>query len=249
MGGQVTSFDISTLLNFDPPEFLCNNCMRIFNRSEVRDYSFERDWLRCPICNKHYSNEAEFISIKFDDLMGHSRKLAAIASAMYKGLRDKKASPPLRVLLGAFLSAESFIHLTSYNMNHVVLGALKLISQQVDVRGLVSNVSNENLVQEINNHKDENPRLNLVTIAATNTHRLVEDEIPHQKLIIIDGLLAFAGSANLTLSSWRSAREGRDHIQIITDVGQIQELHDRLFSQHWYKLNPASQDYSDEIPF
>lgn len=244
----MTSFDISTLLNFDPPEFLCNNCMRIFNRAEVRDYPFEQDWLRCPICNKHYGNEAEFISIKLNDLIGHSRKLAACASTMYKGLRDKKSPPPLRVLLSAFLVAESFIHLTSYGLNHSFLGALKLISQGVDVRGLVSNVK-EDLVKEINDYKDENPRLNLITLSPTNTYRRIEDEIPHQKLIIIDGLLAFAGSANLTLSAWRNAREGLDHIEVITDLGRIQEYHDRLFSRHWYKFNPSSQDYSDEIPF
>lgn len=246
----MASFDISTLLNFDPPEFLCSNCMRIFHRTEVRDYAFDKDWLRCPICKKHYGNETQFTKINLDNITEHSRKLATIAAAMYKSIRDRNAPPPLRILLNALLSAESFIHLTSFNMNHTLLGALKLVSQNVDVRGLVSGLKDDDsLIPEITNYKDENPRLTLIVVAAKNTYRRVEDQVPHQKLIIIDGLLAFAGSANLTLSTWRNARQGLDHIEVITDIGRIQEYHDRLFSQHWYKFNPSSRDYSDEIPF
>ena len=242
------NFDITTLLNFEPPEFLCNNCTHIFGRSEVQDFAFDLDWLRCPLCGKHYINEEEFHYVKFDDnIFEHSRELANFAHLMEKSLKDKK-TPPLGILLKVLLSAQCFIHLTSYGMSHALLGVLKILSQKVDIRGLVSNVDDP-LFKEINDHTDENPNLNIVALVATKTYRRVEDQIPHQKLIVIDGLLAFAGSTNFTLSAWRNAREGREHVQIITDLGEIRELHDRLFSQHWYKLNPNSQDYSDEIPF
>lgn len=244
----MANFDIATLLKFDPPEFVCKNCARIFHRSEVVDFPFDTEWLKCSICGKQHSAESEFKKLRFGNIVDHSRKLASIADAMEQSLKDKK-TPPLRILLSALLCAENFIHLTSYGLNHTMLGGLKLIAQAVDVRGLIAN-ADDNLCSAINDYKEENPRLDLVAIRATKTYRQVKDQIPHQKLIIIDGLLAFAGSTNFTLQAWRNAREGLEHIEIITEIGKIQDLHDRLFSQHWCKLNPFSKVYpDDEIPF
>jgi len=176
-----------------------------------------------------------------------ARKLAGIADTLNKSLRDDN-TPPLRILLSGLLCAESFVHVTSYGMTHVFLGVLKLLSQAVDVRGFITN-ANDSLCQEINQNKDENPNMNLIAIPSNNTYRQVSKELPHQKLIIVDGLLGFAGSTNLTQTAWRSVKKGLDHIQIITDTSEIQDIHQRLFCRHWYKLNPSSQDYLDEIPF
>ena len=124
----MTVFDIATLLHFDPPEFLCKNCTRIFHRSEVENFPFGADWLRCPICGKYHSNSDEFIKIRFDNIVEHSRNLANVADAMKQSLQDKKI-PPLRILLIALGSAKAFIHITTFNMSHSLLGVLKLVSQ------------------------------------------------------------------------------------------------------------------------
>ena len=50
---------------------------------------------------------------------------------------------------------------------------------------------------------------------------------------MIDGLIAFKGSANLTVSGWRRAAEGRDIIECVTDVKQVVQLHNRYFSPIW----------------
>lgn len=243
----MSTFDIATLLHFDPPEFLCANCTRIFHRSEVEHFEFETDWLKCPICGKHYSNRNEFIKVDIDNIVEHSRNLANIANAMKQSIQDKKI-PPLRILLIALGSARTFIHITTFNMSHILLGALKLVSQNVDVRGLVANANN-NLQKEINNYTDENPRMNLIALPESKTYRHAEGYVPHQKLIVIDGLLAFTGPTNFTSTAWRSAKKDLDLIEIKTEISKIQSLHDKFFSQHWYKLNPKSQDFSEEIPF
>ena len=59
------------------------------------------------------------------------------------------------------------------------------------------------------------------------------EEFPHQKLIVIDGLLAFKGSANMTTLGWRKAAKGRDHVEVVSKVGEVIELHNKLFSPVW----------------
>jgi hypothetical protein len=55
----------------------------------------------------------------------------------------------------------------------------------------------------------------------------------HQKLVIIDGLLAFKGSANLTLNGWRKAAKGLDLVEVVTDVNEVTQLHNEYFSPAW----------------
>lgn len=50
---------------------------------------------------------------------------------------------------------------------------------------------------------------------------------------MIDGLIAFKGSANLTRSAWRKATEQREMIEAVTDPGEIAKLHNRYFSKVW----------------
>jgi hypothetical protein len=121
-------------------------------------------------------------------------------------------------------------------MSHMPLGALKLVAQKIDVRGNVSNPG-PFLVDETTKYSDEAPRLTLRLLEEGNS-RMQRSQLPHQKLIVIDGLLAFKGSANLTLSGWRQAAIGRDVIEVETHVRQVQELHDRFFCLVWRETNP-----------
>ena len=242
---MTTGFDISSLLFLDPPEFLCKNCFYLLGSSTIREYDFE-NWFSCPECGKYHYNQNDFIKITFADLISHSRKLASIGQLMEANLKSGQV-PPMRILLSALRNAQGFVHLTTYGMSHVLLGALKVVSQEIHVRGVVTN-ANEQLIDEINNHTDENPGLELIPVAATNDYRNA-DQIPHQKLIIIDGLLAFTGSANFTSTAWRKARQGFEHVDVMTDIGRIQDIHNRLFCKTWLKLNPSSEYLKDEIPF
>ena len=62
-------------------------------------------------------------------------------------------------------------------------------------------------------------------------------DMPHQKLIVIDGLLAFKGSANLTLNAWRKAAAGRDVVEVVTQVDEVIAMHNRYFSPIWAELS------------
>ena len=74
-----------------------------------------------------------------------------------------------------------------------------------------------------------------IKFCQTGGFRSIEE--PHQKLIVIDGLLAFKGSANLTQTAWRSAENNMDVVEIVTDVDEVIKLHNRYFSPIWAKMS------------
>jgi phosphatidylserine/phosphatidylglycerophosphate/cardiolipin synthase-like enzyme len=57
----------------------------------------------------------------------------------------------------------------------------------------------------------------------------------HQKLLVIDGLLMFKGSANLSHRAWQSAADDRDIIEAVTDHSEIIEFNNRYFSKRLAK--------------
>ncbi len=250
------NFDILSLLSFDPPGALCKNCQHIFSSRTIIDFDsddspLEETWLSCPICNQAYYSIEDFIKIQFNDIMKHTRDLANIGKAMENSLKGKERKiPPMRIMLTALLNAKFFVHLTTYGISHLLLGALKVTSQQVDIKGIVSNVRREDLIREMTGYPNEHPRLKLIPLQASNDYKQATN-IPHHKLIIIDGLLAFTGSTNFTNAAWRKVKKGYEYVQVITDIGAVQELNSRLFSRTWLRFNPTSRDYSDrdEIPF
>jgi phosphatidylserine/phosphatidylglycerophosphate/cardiolipin synthase-like enzyme len=65
--------------------------------------------------------------------------------------------------------------------------------------------------------------------------------MPHQKLVVIDGLFAFKGSANLTLPGWRKSARGRDLVEIVTDVDEVIALHNRFFARLWGELSAIGE--------
>jgi phosphatidylserine/phosphatidylglycerophosphate/cardiolipin synthase-like enzyme len=170
-------------------------------------------------------------AIQFADLIEHTRELGTIARNLRMDSEGIIVYPPLRALFHAIQRAQSFIHFTSFGLSYVILGALKLAAQSIPVRGIVS-VASTQLANELAEFRDEAPHLE---VRVFNVPTQSEDgvAVPHHNLIVIDGLLAFKGSANLTINSWRRAAEGRDIIETVTDVGQLVRLHNRFFSPIW----------------
>ena len=74
-----------------------------------------------------------------------------------------------------------------------------------------------------------NPEFSIYTIPATNDAK-TNGSILHQKNFVVDGLLAFKGSANLTFSARRKAAEGLDLIEMLTDVEEVAGLNNQFFS-------------------
>lgn len=244
-------FDIKSFLNFHPPDYFCARCFAI-GICSVSDILHQVDGgiIRCQICGQRYPSEDNFLDtsyqvinylrgsggygIKFDKSVEHSKNLASIGASF-----SNYGGNPINILYAALSCAEAFIHFTTYGISHQFIGALKVIAQRVDIRGTVSNVDTD-LANELDEHtREEAYRLNLRFFKRTGD-RIQDSQHPHQKLIIIDGLLAFKGSTNLTLSGWRNAAKGRDTIEVVTNIKQVQELNNSLFSPVWAEFEPES---------
>jgi len=98
----------------------------------------------------------------------------------------------------------------------------------------VSGNVGEHVLSEATDYKSEAPNL---SIRFCDSGDFRTEDIPHQKLIIVDGLLAFKGSANLTQTAWRSAERGTDMVEIVTDVQEVGRLNNNFFSPIWGKMN------------
>lgn len=248
-------FDIESLLRFTPPRFLCERCCALLVDVSVTvggpaggPTSHPPGLFRCPACGidyvttDDYPSPADYLTargldITFHDLIGHSQRLAAIARHTRESLTGARPFyPPMRALLEALATAERCVHFTTYGISALLLGAVKLAAQRVAVRGVVSGVKQSSLYQELVGFTDEAPRLELRTFTSDNGY------FPHQKIIVIDGLLAFKGSANLTDFAWRKAAQGREVIEVVTDVAEVVELHNRFFSPIWASFTPHAEN-------
>ncbi|MBK8020690.1 MAG: hypothetical protein IPK19_04475 [Chloroflexi bacterium] len=222
-------FDIASLLRFTPPQVICERCSALLPHLEGI----------CPVCGVEYILTEEFptyaayfrqrgLNIQFHDLIEHSQRLARIARQVREVTSGQSTHyPPMRALLASLQSAERFVHFTTYGLSALLLGSLKLTAQRVDVRGIVSGVKSEIMMREMTDFQDEAPHLHLRTFSGEDTY------FPHQKIVVIDGLLAFKGSANMTDIGWRKAARGQEIIEVVTDVAEVAELNNRFFSPVW----------------
>jgi hypothetical protein len=240
------TLNILSLLNFEQPLAQCQKCRAIspgLRRNHKRqiycshcgvEYIVNSNFPIEPI-RSHFRNQHLYIN-DIDNIFGHCQQLASIARRVQQNSPDYS---PLRGLLAAQNQAQRFIHFTTYGISHQFIGALKITAQRIPVRGIVSVPPDQNwLLPELEDYKNEAPNLEIKTICASS-HKW--DKLPHQKLIVIDGLLAFKGSANLTLGGWRKAQWGYDEIEVVTDVEKVINLHNRYFSPIWAKLSDCGE--------
>ena len=236
MISSVYSFDLDSLLRFTPPKLLCERCFALLTEFDGC----------CPVCGVRYLATEEFaasslylahkgLDIHYDDLITHCQALAKIARRTRESLAAPEPFyPPMRALFAALQSAQHFVHFTTYGISALLLGALKLTAQRIDVRGVVSGVKTDAMIHELTDYADEAPRLNIRLYPSESQY------FPHQKIIVVDGLLAFKGSANMTDFGWRKAALGREVIEPVTDVAEVVDLHNRFFSPVW--AGDASND-------
>jgi hypothetical protein len=241
------AFDIATLLDFQPAHYWCLCCHTLW-KNPVVEMTRSKDWtfLRCKICKTTYRTTKEFhmfgitrfLSLdmfdgkpltRIPDLFAHSMAIAEIANRLKS---KKKEYPPFRALMQSVVVAKAFIHFVSWGISPMTIGMLKLISQQVSVRGIVAGNVGEQIISEVTDYQNEAPGLE-IRFWKHNNFRGVDE--PHQKLIVIDGLIAFRGSANLTHVAWRSALNDMDDIEAVTDVDEVIMLHNRFYSALWAK--------------
>ncbi|MBN1200605.1 MAG: hypothetical protein JXJ20_01995 [Anaerolineae bacterium] len=246
----MTGFDIRGLVDFNPPQYLCQKCYALLRGADLKPY-FEKDvWasLTCPICElltyeaglhisetvteqwevfRTYLRE-KGLTLTDVTTIEHARALAQIAIALQNG------QSPLRSLFLALSSAKQFVHFVTWGISNEMIGALKVIAQRVAVRGVVSGLDRRNTwdKQKINTlikHSDEAPLLQIAIMTKSESWI----DLPHQKVVIVDGLLAFKGSANLTVQAWRKTAKNLEDLEAITDTERVIDLNNRLFSTVW----------------
>jgi phosphatidylserine/phosphatidylglycerophosphate/cardiolipin synthase-like enzyme len=260
---SMQSFDITSLLRFKPPKYLCEKCYALLLDAP---YNWRTKSARCPVCGVEYHPgekiaffpvhiraylKNKHLEIQFNDLIEHSQRLASIADDARHFLaqfgEDGILYPPIRALFEVLLNAKKFVHFTTYGISHMFLGALKMAAQRVDVRGIVSNVEGS-MLQELTEYGDEAPKLN-IKIFKRSGRPESWDTTPHQKIIVVDGLIAFKGSANLTISGWRKAAQRRDVIEVVTDIKEIVDIHNRFFSPIWAEFSDVQEITMETLPF
>jgi hypothetical protein len=165
--------------------------------------------------------------VDIPDLPKHRAQLLT-ASKLVTG-EDRHMGSVLTGLFQSLAAAKGFVHFTSWGISHLMLGALKLLSEQdVSVNGIVSGAYPSVIEEVTKPTSDESLMMNIVAFPREESL-----SAPHQKLLVIDGLLAFKGSANLTTTAWRKAAEHREMIEVVTDPAEIAKLHNRYFSKAW----------------
>jgi len=223
--------------------FVCHTCRARFIPDGSCDYCRAQPVGRRP-CLEVEAFLREWWSVAdFPDPARHHADLVEIA-----GLAIGEGDRSGTVLTGLFRSlatAKGFVHFTSWGISYLMLGALKLLSEQnVLVNGIVSAVRYSEMLDEMNGHvaADESLFMNVVGLS-----REQSDGAPHQKLIVIDGMIAFKGSANLTTAGWRKASEQREIVEVVTRPADVARLHNIYFSKAWLQWGHNRFMRADDI--
>jgi hypothetical protein len=238
----MAGFDLDSLVEFQPPTHLCENCFAI-NQPDFRAYGEDED-PTCSVCGVRYIGTDDYASsecekyfeyesrnyVRFSRPLIHGQKLAKSARELRA---DTHRQPRVTRLNDLLLGAEHFIHFMSFNINHIFIGVLKLLSHKVQVRGIVSNVE-DFAYSELIEYGHEAPNFQCKVLEG--------EETAHSKLIVVDGLVALHGSVNLILKSWRSIDQKRENLAIETDLSRVRDMNNNLFSHIW-QHHTRNRDY------
>jgi hypothetical protein len=252
-------FDIENLLEFKPAWGWCQKCRALRANRDVFAFTEDSKSFTCKVCGvKYFLTERDTIFrlsqyiqnrvgsplSQVDDIVEHGKRLALITRKVRTHYDDYS---PLKALMESLVCARSFVHFTSFGITQLMIGVLKMAAHLVPIRGIVSGNVGEQIISEVTNYQNESPNLSIVFCESNGFRSL---DTPHQKLVVIDGLLAFKGSANLTQTAWRSAAQGMDIIEVVSNVDEVINLHNRYFSPIWGKMSDLGEEIElSDLPF
>ena len=181
--------------------------------------------------------------IDHDDLLSHATTLAKIVRDSRGRVQRPKADPwpTMRTFFEVVSRARYFVHFCSWGMSHQLVGALKMASMRVPVYGFASNIE-AGTRAELTEYPSEAPGLTAKVIPSEQNIY----DAPHQKLLIVDGLVAFKGSANLTNAGLRRADRGLDLSETVTDYEQVTDLNNKYFAPVWRKITAPEEVFVAE---
>jgi len=241
-------FDIETLANFEAPRARCPHCLGLWTVT-VPDWS--TGTFGCPICDTYFSRPFTIYSafspyeIQFGssaapgfpidlgvDPLQHAAELGRVARDLR--LHDESLTP-LRALMLLLRTARAFVHVTTLNLDEFMLAVLEMTAQTVHVGVLVAGLS-KRMEPEVEHAREEAPGLDI------RVEKMDDQGVhSHSKLIVVDGLVAVSGSANMNHLAWRKALSGRELITVDTDTEKVRALNDRHFARLWSELTPEKE--------
>ncbi|MFB2918149.1 MULTISPECIES: phospholipase D-like domain-containing protein [Aerosakkonema] len=239
------SLDILSLRQFQPGKAHCQKCLAIFTHIPRQ----EKQKIQCPFCGVRYLVDANWEVEQYslirshfrkqqlyindiDNIFQHCQNLAEIA---YKVRQHTPEYSPCTGLLDALDLAQRFFHFITFGISPQFLGALKLKARRIPIRGIVSLSSDQfSLRRELQDYQNEAQNLTIKLVQPSSSNW---GDLPHQKLGVVDGLLTFKGSVNLTPTAYRKAGNFYDEVEVLTDVSKVIEHHNRYFSPIWADLS------------
>jgi phosphatidylserine/phosphatidylglycerophosphate/cardiolipin synthase-like enzyme len=241
----VPGFDISSFAQFKPPVARCWLCLALW----PIELATNVQRLICPGCNSYYVMHSSPTSsyrrtdvdldaglkIRFGDSpIVHAMELARLAERL-RDISDE--NPPLRVLMKLLSTSRAFVHVASFNFDDFTLALLEMAAQTTSIAAIFAGI-HSGTSNILNNVPSEAPDLECRVEEVRNDRH-------HEKLIIVDGLLAIIGSANLTRQAWRKVAANIEIIEVITDIERVAQLNNNRFSPLWKRAEPGSQTSYD----
>lgn len=250
-------FDITSILDFRPPAYICPACRGLIDNPALLDKANPSHY-SCPVCAVAYAGDfdasdmwhpgnilSDFrtygFKIDHGDLFHHATTLADVMQ------RSRRANwPTMRTFFEVISRSRYFVHFATWGISHVMIGALKMASMHVPVFGFASDVENHARA-ELTEYPNEAPQFDAKVVSSAQAAY----DAPHQKILIIDGLVAFKGSTNLTNAGPRRADRGLDVSEVVTDFQQVTDLNNRYFAPVWRRLTTPDDifDWRDLLPF
>jgi len=255
----MVGFDITSILDFQPPNRICPACRGLIKAIKTEH---DQDWNvtaeSCPVCQVRYVKEvdtwASDVSLhqhfRNEGLVIDHRDLFPHATTLAKVVHDARHSlsgpwPTMRTFFEVISRARYFVHFTSWGISHQMIGALKMASMRVPVFGFVSNVE-PHARAELTEYPREAPKLVAKVIPSDQGAY----DAPHRKILIIDGLVAFKGSTNLTNAGPRRADRALDLTEVVTDFAQVTDLNNKYFAPVWRHVTSPDETFVwSPVPF
>jgi phosphatidylserine/phosphatidylglycerophosphate/cardiolipin synthase-like enzyme len=184
------------------------------------------------------------------DPLSHATRLARIArnfnSREGPHTWSGEMYTPMAALLQSFASAKKCIHFVSFGLSYFMLRVITVTAQRIPVNGVVvaPSAAIAKLLLDSKESNDEvGGRLDLRPYSSEGGNA----DTPHQKIVVIDGMLAFKGSANLTDYAWRKARNKNEIIEVVTDYNEVIDLNNKYFSPAWRKAYKPHPKFPESI--
>lgn len=236
----MASFDISSLPKFHPPTHRCLRCGALFTRGTFGTNTE----FTCPICKLRYINPTRDwsqLGFTIEKPLEHAAALAGVATLAVTG--GNWGVTPLWGLTEALLRAQRFVHFTTWTIDTTMISMLRVVSHRIEVAGVIGGPVNEFNIDELKAGSGGPPWQGMNILHARTTAETLFRSGPHQKVWIIDGMLAFHGSTNASASAWKRAGENLDEVAAATDLDEVRELNAKYFAAHY--RSPALKDESE----